>query len=885
MQLSTSRVWFVLALFSLSILVSCDSGGGTPEPDEPSEVSVDVTGTVTSAENDEPIGGASIEILRADNDNTLASATTSSDGNYEATFTIEESETPNQLKVRVSAGRFMDKAVSVDFQSSVSRDVELQTGVVEASVSGVVADTANDDPIEGAVVAGVRPDSSEQLFETTTSGSGEYKASFEIEATSQPSDIVLSVNADGFESKELTIAFTEEVSKDVKLEAKTTEATASGLVDRSDTGDPVTNATVTGSPAGNSGQLFETTTNEAGEYEVTFEVRVPDEPDEIAVGASAEDFEDSEQTVSFGNEISADLSLSPSEVTVTTSGTITAELDDSTVEGAEVSIFPLGDNNGKALASTTSETGGAYSLSFSISAPDAPDELRLEASERRFDDTTTTVGFSESISRDIKLPSIRIGSAEKLQGIQDDAQLPTDGFYVQVSSIKVSNHNPIGDETTPFMGVYDGNGYSISGDGRESSYEIGSSISKNVGIFGIVGKNGEVKNVTLKDVTVAGRANIGMIAGKNRGEVSKSKSSGNFVVDSDGRTGLQGVAIGGIVGENEGVIEESKSNIKTTSENTRSFPQTIVGGLVGRNSGVVRESTSDGSVFARSGEIGGLVGVNSGTVGNSGTVEGSESSTTVSVGGEARQVGGLVGSNGGTIKNSSASGSVNGGFAPQGVGGLVGVNAGEVINARATGPVSSEPGGDKMGGLVGENLGSVEESYSNSNVQGQNSLGGLVGVNSGTVTSSLSEGSVTGSGSSIGGLTGKNSSGVIRTSYSRVKIDASSEFVGGEEVGGLVGTNQTDSRITESYSVGSITGGEDVGAVVGVNGGSISTTFWDKTASDQSRGVGNGVLEGTTGLTTSEMQGNSAEENMSSFDFQNTWRVVMGGYPALQWEE
>ena len=29
----------------------------------------------------------------------------------------------------------------------------------------------------------------------------------------------------------------------------------------------------------------------------------------------------------------------------------------------------------------------------------------------------------------------------------------------------------------------------------------------------------------------------------------------------------------------------------------------------------------------------------------------------------------------------------------------------------------------------------------------------------------------------------------------------------------------------------------------------------------------------------------STEENMDGFDFQNTWRVVTGDYPALQWEE
>jgi hypothetical protein len=788
MQSSTSRVWFVLALFSLSILVSCDSGGGTPGSEEPSEVSVDVTGTVTSAENDEPIGGASIEILRADNDNTLASATTSGDGSYEATFTIEESETPNQLKVRVSAGRFMDKAVSVDFQSSVSRDVELQTGVVEASVSGVVADTTNDDPIEGAVVTGVRPDSSEQLFETTTSGSGKYEASFEIEATSQPSDIVLSVNADGFESKELTIAFTEEVSKDVKLEAKTTEATASGLVDRSDTGDPVTNATVIGSPAGNSGQLFETTTNEAGEYEVTFEVRVPDEPDEIAVGASAEDFEDSEQTVSFGNEISADLSLSPSEVTVTTSGTITAELDDSTVEGAEVSIFPAGDNNGEPLASTTSEMGGAYEVSFSTPAPDAPDELRLEVKERRFADTSLTVEFSESVSQDIALPSIEIGSAEELQAIQTDSNFPLDGYYVQTSDIDatgfggVDGFQPIGDETIPFSGKLDGNSFTITG------------LTINRGSEGNVALIKRAGNALLRSVVLAD-------------------------VDIDGQNNVAGF--------------------------------------------IATDVSTDGAPTIRNSKVTGNI--------------------------SGFQVAGLISTTeGGEIRNSEFSGTLSG----NGAGLVSRSERADIYNSESHGTITTDgaASGSAAGLVLTISDAVVERSLSTMNVRVRDPsfsggvVGGLAGnASDATIRKSVATGSVEGEARTsvnAGGLVGEADFGTqIEASY------ATGSVSGAENVGGLLGSIKGDARVVGSYSTGSVSDGERIGGIVGSNGGETTESYWDTETSGRTTGVGRGDATGTTGLTTSEMQGDSAEENMGGFNFQNTWRVVMGDYPALQWEE
>jgi len=40
-------------------------------------------------------------------------------------------------------------------------------------------------------------------------------------------------------------------------------------------------------------------------------------------------------------------------------------------------------------------------------------------------------------------------------------------------------------------------------------------------------------------------------------------------------------------------------------------------------------------------------------------------------------------------------------------------------------------------------------------------------------------------------------------------------------------------------------------------------------------------LLGATGLTTSEMQGTSAQENMPEFDWDEIWMTVSGNYPIL----
>ncbi len=1054
MQLSTSRVWFVLALFSLSILVSCDSGGGTPEPDEPSELGVDVTGTVTSAENDEPIGGASVEVLRADNGNTLASATTDTTGSYEAAFTIEEPSAPDQIRLALSAEGFVDKEVSTGFQPSVSEDVALEVMSVEATASGTVTDSDTGDPIEGASVTGTRPDGGEQLFEattssdgtydvtfevadepskveiaasadgfemgsktvsfseeiaadfglppsttqatasgtvtnedtgdpiegatvtgtrpdggdqlfqattfsdgtyeatfgvadepseitvqaeaenfdsgersasfgeqitadvslqpatieatasgtvsrsdtgdpvegatvtatrpdtgkqlfeTTSSSDGSYQASFKVKATNEPSDVDFAVSAGDFKSGGATVAYAEEIARDFQLEPKTTEATVSGTVTRSDNSDPIDGAIVTGSPAGGSGELFETTTDGSGDYDVTFEVKAPDKPDQVAVRANSGDFDGSEQTVGFGNEISVDLSLSPSEVNVVASGTITAELDDSTVEGAEVSIFRAGENSGEALGSTTSEMGGAYEVSFSTLAPDTPDELRIEAKENRFADASLTVGFSESVSRDVALPSIEISTVDELQAIQTNRDFPLDGFYVQTADIDASatvNWNggkglsPIGDDVISFTGTYNGNGFAIE------ELTIERPDEEYMGLFGLVGENAQLEDIVLKDTKVQGSDIVGGLAGSSNGKIQDSEVSGNIVSEEKA---------GGLVGSNgdDGLIQNSVS--------TGSVDGADAGGLVGTSGGVIQSSKATGNVegtYRRT--VGGLVASQSGTI--------EDSKATGKVVGGGSRVGGLVGSNGGTIKNSRAEGDVVGGDGPfddgSSIGGLVGSNndSGTIKNSEATGDVTGS--GEGIGGLVGVNtsfnpIGNsnsvVRSSFATGDVSGSNNVGGLVGENSDEVHSSFATGTVSGSGEGAGGLVGANvGESTIRSSY------ATGEVSGDSRVGGLVGSNENDGEVTESYAVGMVSGSEDIGGLIGVNGANLSVAYWNIEATGQNNGVGRGDATGTTGLTTPEMQGNSAEENMDGFDFQNTWRVVMGDYPALQWEE
>jgi len=689
---------------------------------------------------------------------------------------------------------------------------------IEVNVGGEVTSDSTGDPIEGANISAFRIDKDELVGESSTGTDGSYSISFTVAEDNTPDELRLEVNAGGFMEKKVTVGFSAEISRNFGLELVTTESTASGKVTRANSDDPIEGATVTGKRVQNNEQLFEVTTDSDGTYESTF--KVADEPNEIIITADAEDFDSNDRTVDFGSSIAADFSLNPSELNVTLSGTVKAELDGSTVEGADISVFRPGET--ESLASTASEPAGTYELSFTVLL-DAPSELRIETEDRRFDDASLTVEFSESVTQDIELPSIEISTIEELQSIQTDSDFPLDGFYVQTSEIDASGTSsqnggagfePIGDDTIPFDGSFNGNGFAIEGLTVDRSNEV------SVGLFGVV-EDGLVRGVTLENINVEGGGGTGGLVGTSDGDIKQS------AVD------------GGVVGNGSGT-----------------------GGLVGRNSGRIDSSTAAVDVVGRS-RVGGLVGKTGGLIDYNGGGEITHSRATGSVDGELGAVGGFVGDiEDGMVSNSEATGDVDGGT--DFTGGFAAINnGGEIRRSSASGQVVGTESTDIGGG---------------------NTIGGLVARNrnGGVIRNSKATGDVQNvddGGEPSGGLVGLNVNSEIHSSY------ATGQVSGDVQVGGLAGVNKDGAEITESYAAGLVEGGEETGGLIGVNGASVSISFWDTEATGQSTGVGRGDSDGSTGLSTSEMQGQSAEESMSSFDFEDTWQTVMGGYPALQWEK
>ena len=104
---------------------------------------------------------------------------------------------------------------------------------------------------------------------------------------------------------------------------------------------------------------------------------------------------------------------------------------------------------------------------------------------------------------------------------------------------------PIGSETKPFTGNFDGNGVIISGLTVDSDDDY-------VGLFGYVGAGAEISEVGLYKANIAtNRYYAGGIAGYNAGNISSCFVHGSI-------SGLQ--RVGGIAGYNAGVIENCYSS-------------------------------------------------------------------------------------------------------------------------------------------------------------------------------------------------------------------------------------------------------------------------------------------------------------------------------------
>lgn len=83
-------------------------------------------------------------------------------------------------------------------------------GETDALVSGEVVNSDNESPIDGAVVSIFRADEDgnsdgDSLDEDTTGDRGKYKTAFTVDEDDRPDELLIEVEAEGFEDAERTV--------------------------------------------------------------------------------------------------------------------------------------------------------------------------------------------------------------------------------------------------------------------------------------------------------------------------------------------------------------------------------------------------------------------------------------------------------------------------------------------------------------------------------------------------------------------------------------------------------------------------------------------------------------------------------------------------------
>lgn len=168
---------------------------------------------------------------------------------------------------------------------------------------------------------------------------------------------------------------------------------------------------------------------------------------------------------------------------------------------------------------------------------------------------------------------------------------------IDMSGIDGSTYEGIGNSTNSFSGQFDGNQFTIKG------LYIKRESQENVGFFGVIGSSGIVKDLKVEVNKVEGGTSVGVVAGKNQGLIERV---GVVPTTSDDpKVCSFSNIVGGLVGENLGIIRDSYSKMKVESGGF------TIGGLAGISYGptsLIERSYASGDISSTSNNAGGLVG-------------------------------------------------------------------------------------------------------------------------------------------------------------------------------------------------------------------------------------------------------------------------------------
>ncbi len=337
---------------------------------------------------------------------------------------------------------------------------------------------------------------------------------------------------------------------------------------------------------------------------------------------------------------------------------------------------------------------------------------------------------------------------------------------------------PIANKDLPFKGTFNGNGKTIS----NFSITETDDFQKYYGLFGAIGKEATIKDLTIKDAYIKLDSNYMFYAGGIVGYVEGGKISNCIVQNAEFTGDGKEIHLGAIAGYLDsieivegdqttkyiGEIKDSKSiggNIRS-----RSAEQEInVGGIVGYiEAGSVTNCSSNAIVSGRI--TGGIAGSNKGSITNcsfEGSAQQPLSYTTIvkkePITEYTTIVGGIAGNNyaGGLVTQCYTIGTVKGKWA----GGIVGINGpgstASITNCYSTSAVISDY---RAGGIAGHNEGAtITNCFNNGSVEAK------------AIPVAVESGGYTGGSTSnvfAGGIVGHNQEGSIERCLNYVSIAA-----------------------------------------------------------------------------------------------------------------
>jgi hypothetical protein len=252
-----------------------------------------------------------------------------------------------------------------------------------------------------------------------------------------------------------------------------------------------------------------------------------------------------------------------------------------------------------------------------------------------------------------------------------------DKHFILLNDIDLSGRTltPVGNSSTTFSGVFDGNGHAI----RNAVINLPG--NDEVALFGYLHYPGKIRDLGVEDLAMTGRSRVGGLLAVNiGGEIIGCYATGTITVSKVDNGGLVGFNYWGTLQSCYAVVSVQGVIVSGCGS---------VGGLAGYNRGTIQSCYATGPVTGH-GSIGGLVGYNT---------------------------------PGGRVSGCHASGLVTSDYD---AGGLVGQNSGIVSDSYAIGPISSKW---HVGGLVGwNNQGKVLHCYSIGKPTGSSNVGGLCGL-------------------------------------------------------------------------------------------------------------------------------------------------------------